>query len=152
MLARLRTMAAADWAAIPDSGAGEGLPPRLERAGRTCRSLEDFLALAKPKHWTSARMRRLVLWAYLGLTQADRPGTPPYLRVLGFNARGRAVLREMKTRARLPIVTKPARAGALDETGRRLFQLEARCTDLYDLCLEAIPIPGREWTTSPVNL
>ena len=97
-------------------------------------------------------MRRLVLWAYLGLTLADRPGTPPYLRVLGFNARGRAVLREMKTRARLPIVTKPARAGALDRSGRRLFQLEARCTDLYDLCLAAIPIPGREWTTSPVNL
>ena len=152
VLARLRTMTAADWAEIPDSGAGEGLPPRLERAGRTCRSLEDFLALAKPKHWTSARMRRLVLWAYLGLTLADRPGTPPYLRVLGFNARGRAVLREMKTRARLPIVTKPARAGALDGPGRRLFQLEARCTDLYDLCLAAIPIPGREWTTSPVNL
>ena len=97
-------------------------------------------------------MRRLVLWAYLGLTLADRLGTPPYLRVLGFNARGRAVLREMKTRARLPIVTKPARAGALDGPGRRLFQLEARCTDLYDLCLETVPAPGREWTTDPINL
>lgn len=152
VLARLRTMGAEDWARIPDSGAGEGMPPRLERAGSVCRSLEEFSSLAKPKHWTSARLRRLVLWAYLGLTQADRPETPPYLRVLGFNARGRAVLREMKTRAHLPIVTKPARAGALDGTGRRLFQLEARCTDLYDLCLEAIPFPGREWTTSSINL
>ena len=152
VLARLRTMTAADWAAIPDSGAGEGLPPRLERAGRTCRSLEEFFALAKPRHWTSARLRRLVLWAYLGLTQADRPGAPPYLRVLGFNARGRAVLREMKARACLPIVTKPAHAGALDGPGRRLFQLEARCTDLYDLCLETVPTPGREWTTDPINL
>ena len=152
VLARLRTMAAADWAALPDSGAGEGLPPRLERAGRTCRSLEEFFALAKPKHWTSARMRRLVLWAYLGLTQADRPDTPPYLRVLGFNARGRAVLREMKARASLPILTKPAHAGKLAGPGRRLFQLEARCTDLYDLCLETVPAPGREWTTGPIDL
>ena len=152
VLARLRTMTAADWAAIPDSGAGEGLPPRLERAGRTCRSLEEFFALAKPRHWTSARLRRLVLWAYLGLTQADRPGAPPYLRVLGFNARGRAVLREMKARACLSIVTKPAHAGALDGPGRRLFQLEVRCTDLYDLCLDTVPTPGREWTTDPINL
>ena len=152
LLARLRTMTAEDWANIPDSGAGEGLPPRLERAGKQCRSLEEFTALAKPKHWTQARMRRLLVWAWLGLTREDRPAQPPYLRVLGFNSRGQAVLKEMKERAHLPILTKPAHARSLDGPGRRLFDLEARCTDLYDLCLEAVPTPGREWTTSPVRL
>ena len=152
LLARLRTMTAEDWARIPDSGAGEGLPPRLERAGKQCRSPEEFIALAKPKHWTQARMRRLLVWAWLGLTREDRPDQPPYLRVLGFNSRGQAVLKEMKERAHLPILTKPAHARSLDGPGRRLFDLEARCTDLYDLCLEAVPTPGREWTTSPVRL
>ena len=152
LLARLRTMTAEDWSHIPDSGAGEGLPPRLERAGKQCRSLEEFTALAKPKHWTQARMRRLLVWAWLGLTREDRPDRPPYLRVLGFNSRGQAVLKEMKERAHLPILTKPAHARSLDGPGRRLFDLEARCTDLYDLCLEAVPTPGREWTTSPVRL
>ena len=128
------------------------LPPRLERAGKQCRSLEEFIALAKPKHWTQARMRRLLVWAWLGLTREDRPDQPPYLRVLGFNSRGQAVLKEMKERAHLPILTKPAHARSLDGPGRRLFDLEARCTDLYDLCLEAVPTPGREWTTSPVRL
>ena len=103
LLARLRTMTAEDWSHIPDSGAGEGLPPRLERAGKQCRSLEEFTALAKPKHWTQARMRRLLVWAWLGLTQEGRPDRPPYLRVLGFNSRGQAVLKEMKERAHLPI-------------------------------------------------
>ena len=152
LLARLRTMTAEDWANIPDSGAGEGLPPRLERAGAQCRTLGEFIALAKPKHWTQARMRRLLVWAWLGLTREDRPAQPPYLRVLGFNSRGQAVLKEMKERAHLPILTKPANARSLDGPGRRLFDLEARCTDLYDLCLEAVPTPGREWTTSPVRL
>ena len=151
VLARLRTMTAADWTLLPDSGVGEGLPPRLERAGRTCRSLAEFFALAKPKHWTNARLRRLVLWAYLGLTQADRPGTPPYLRVLGFNARGREVLRHIKKRAPHSILTKPAHVKTMDQAARQLFELEARCTDLYDLCLETIPSPGREWTTNPVQ-
>ena len=77
LLARLRTMTAEDWANIPDSGAGEGLPPRLERAGAQCRTLGEFIALAKPKHWTQARMRRLLVWAWLGLTREDRPGPPP---------------------------------------------------------------------------
>lgn len=152
ILAKLRTMTAEDWARLPDSGAGEGLPPRLERAGRQCRSLEEFVSLAKPRHWTQARMRRLLVWAYLGLTREDRPHSPPYLRVLGFNSRGQEVLRQMKERAKLPILTKPAHARQLSPEGRRLFELEARCTDLYDLCLENIPAPGREWTTGPVRM
>ena len=152
VLARLRTMTAEDWAVIPDSGAGEGMPTRLDRAGRQCRSLEEFVALAKPKHWTQARMRRLLVWAWLGLTQADRPGQPPYLRVLGFNARGQEVLRHMKKRVHWCILTKPARARGLGEGGRVLFEREARCTDLYDLCLEQIPAPGREWTTGVVRV
>lgn len=151
-LACLRTRTAEDWASIPDSGAGEGLPPRLERAGRQCRSLEEFFALAKPKHWTQARMRRLLVWAYLGLSQQDRPGMPPYLRVLGFSKRGQEVLRHMKKHVPWCILTKPAHARNLDPEARPLFELEARCTDLYDLCLEAVPAPGREWTTSPVRL
>ena len=128
------------------------MPPRLERAGRQCRSLEDFFALSKPKHWTQARMRRLLVRAWLGLTQADRPKSPPYLRVLGVNSWGQAVLKQMKGRAHRPILTKPAHARSLAGPGRRLFALEARCTDLYDLCLEQIPAPGREWTTGVVRV
>lgn len=152
ILAKLRTITAEDWAKLPDSGAGEGLPPRLERAGKQCRSLEEFVVLAKPKHWTQARMRRLLVWAYLGLTQAERPGQPAYLRVLGFNTRGQEVLRQMKERSSLPILTKPAHARRQLEGDLRLFELEARCTDLYDLCLETVPGPGREWTTGPVRM
>lgn len=152
ILAKLRTMTAEDWAKLPDSGAGEGLPPRLERAGKQCRSLEEFFALAKPKHWTQARMRRLLVWVYLGLTKADRPAQPAYLRVLGFNPKGQEVLRQMKNRAALPILTKPAHARQLPLEGRRLFELETRCTDLYDLCCEHVPTPGREWTTGPVRI
>lgn len=150
LLAKLRTMSASDWAAFPDSGAGEGLPRRLERAGRQCHSMEEFFSLVKTRRYPLARLRRLVLRAYLGLTAGVVPPSPPYLRVLGFNATGRTLLREMKSRATLPVLTKPAHAKALDASGRQLFQLEARCTDLYDLCLPSPPAPGREWTTGPI--
>lgn len=150
ILARLRTMTAQDWEKLPDCGASEGLPRRLERAGKTCICVEEFFELAKTKRYTRARLSRLLLWAFLGLTAADVPAAPPYIRVLGFNGRGREVLRRMKERSRLPIITKPAHARALDETGRKLFELEARCTDLYDLCFANPPAPGREWVTDPV--
>lgn len=152
ILATMRKMTAEDWAKLPDSGIGEGLPRRLEQAGHQCTSLTHFFELAKTKRYTRARLSRLVLWAYLGLTAADVPENPPYLRVLGFNRRGREILKEMKKKAALPVLTKPAHARGLDEAGQRLFTLEARCTDLYDLCRETVPAPGREWRTDPVIL
>lgn len=150
VLACLRKMTAENWARLPDAGAGEGLPQRLERAGRQCRSLDDFFTQAKTRRYAMARLRRMALWAFLGLTAADVPAEPPYLRVLGFNARGREVLKRMKTTAQLPILTKPAHARELDGPGRRLFELEARCTDLYGLFLPQLPPPGQEWTRGPV--
>ncbi len=96
MLARVRTMSLGDWEALPDSGAAEGLPRRLERAGRQARSMEEFFALAKTKRYTHARLRRLALWALLGLTISEIPARPPYLRVLGFSQRGEGVLNEMR--------------------------------------------------------
>lgn len=152
VLTRLRTMTAIDWAELPDAGEAEGLPRRLEQAGQQCTSVKEFFALAKTKRYTHARLRRLVLWAFLGLRLADVPTRPPYLRVLGFNGRGRDVLRQMKNRASLPILTKPTHARELDSMGRQLFELEARCTDLYFLCFEAVTVSGREWTTGPVIL
>lgn len=152
ILACLRTMTADDWAKLPDCGAAEGLVQRLERAGHTCTGVSDFLEQVKTKRFTHARLRRLVLWAYLGLTTADVPDMPPYIRVLGVNERGREVLRQMKERTQLPVITKPAHAKQLAPEGRRLFELEARCTDLYDLCFACPPTPGREWVTDPVVL
>lgn len=147
VLARLRGMTVRDWTALPDSGGGEGLPQRLVRAAAEAVSLDQFYALAKTRRYAHARIRRLALWAFLGLTEADRPGSPPCLRVLGANERGRALLREMKARARLPVVTKPAHG-----KGIPLLELEARCTDLYQLCRE-VPGPcGLEWTANPVML
>ena len=149
VLARLRTMDASDWAALPDSGAAEGLPDRLVRAARQARSLEEFHSLAKTKRYTHARLRRLALSAFLGLT-TDRPALPPYVRVLGLNGRGQGLLREMKAACALPILTKPAQARALAGPARRLFEAEARYTDLYGLCFPTPRPCGLEWTTSPI--
>lgn len=151
ILARLRTMKAEDWAALPDSGAAEGLPERLLRSARQAASLTEFYDTAKTRRYTHARIRRLALCAFLGLTD-PLPRRIPYLRVLGFHARGQALLKQMKASAALPVITKPAHIRTLNEEAQRLFRLESRCTDLYALCLEQ-PWPcGREYTATPVIL
>ena len=150
ILAALRNMDESDFAALPDCG--EGLSHRLYRAARQGRTLDEVYGLAKTKRYAHARIRRSALWGALGLRESDRPDTPPYLRVLGANERGRALLRKLKKTARLPVITKPAHVRKLDGPVRRLFELEARCTDLYQLCREAPGPCGLEWTSGPVML
>lgn len=150
VLARLRRMDAEDFAALPDSGAGEGLPARLVRAAGQAASLEEFYSLAKSKRYTHARIRRLAVWAFLGISGADRPDAPRYLRVLGMNSRGMALLREMKKTAALPVLTKPAHVKELGEEARRQFALSCRATDLYGLCFDRIKPGGLDYTTGPV--
>ena len=144
-LAVLRAMSEGDFAALPDCG--EGLSQRIFRAVRRGRTLEEVYDLAKTKRYAHARIRRAALWGALGLRESDRPSGPPYIRVLGANARGREVLREMKAKAALPVVTKPAHGKGLP-----LLELEARCTDFYQLCRREPGPCGLEWTTNPVML
>ena len=150
VLAQLRTMEEEDWAALPDSGAAEGLPERLTRAAGRAVSLEEFYTLAKTKRYPRARLRRLAMSAFLGMKRERIPAHPSYLRVLAFNARGRGMLREMRDRCSLPILTKPAHVKRLEEEKQQLFRLESHFTDLFTLCLPR-PLPGgMEWTRGPV--
>lgn len=152
MLARLRTMTEADFGALPDSGEAEGLPARLRQAAERAGSLEEFYLLAKTKRYAHARIRRLALWAFLGLTGDDRPQGPAYLRVLGFSGRGRKLLREMKEKAALPVLTKPAHIRELGEEAQTLFALECRGSDLFGLCFDEPKPCGLDYTQGPVIL
>lgn len=148
LVARLRSMTLAEAEALPDSG--DGLAARLLYAARQTASLEELYALTKTRTYTHARVRRLALYALLGLREADRPAVPPYIRVLGFTRRGRDVLREMNQRATLPFSVKPAHIPRFSPEAQALFALEERFTDLYSLCFPTPRPGGLEWTTNPV--
>lgn len=150
ILYQLRRMSPDDLAALPDCG--EGLSNRLYQAIRQGTCMEEILNLTKTKRYTHARLRRILLWAFLGLTAEDRPENPPYLRVLGMNHTGRFLLRSMSEQAAVPILTKPAHVRNLSVEAQMLFDAESRATDLYGFCLDELPSCGSEWTHNPVIL
>ncbi len=150
VLARLRTMEEEDFR--PYDGGGEGLYHRFYDAVHTAPTLEELLFAAKTKRYPLSRLRRMMLHSYLGVRQATRGQTPPYLRVLGANERGRRLLRQMTEKAALPLLTKPADVRKLGVEAQELFTLEARCTDLYALAYPRLFPPGSEYTESPVML
>jgi len=150
ILSVLRGMEETDFR--PYDGGGEGLYRRFYQAVRQGRDLTEVLTLAKTKRYPMARLRRMALSAYLRLPPP--PEHPPYLRLLAADRQGCALLREMKQRARLPVVTKPADIRKLDDAAAALFAAEARCTGLYTLCCPRLweGTEESEYTTGPVIL
>ena len=150
VLSRLRAMCEEDFARY-DSG-NEGLYRRFYDAARTAASVDELLSAVKTKRYAYARLRRMLLAAYLDVTAADVPPEVPYLRVLACNERGRKLLKTIKKTGSAPVLTKSADVRALSEEAQKLFALTARAADQYVLAYPELRA-GRgssAWTEGPV--
>ncbi len=142
ILARLRCLEEEDWARVPD--ATEGLEKRLMRLCRSACSMEQLVREATTKRYPAARVRRMLMAAFLGLEGGLARQDPGYLRLLAMNGRGRELLRQAEPT--LPVITKPAR-GKDDP----VFRLEARACGLYALGFpDRVQRAGdRDWKQTP---
>lgn len=150
VLAHLRRLTPADFALLPD--VSEGLEYRLYGAVRSAGSLEALFNAAKTRRYTHARIRRLSLHAFLGITLEETAMAPPYLRVLGFNENGREILRRMRDTASLPIVMRAADLQTLPAAAQQVYRLNANATDLFALAMPQKQPCGMEQTENVVRL
>lgn len=135
VLARLRTMTDGEFEALPYSG--EGLWRKFMHASRREATLDNILTAVKSKRYTRTRLDRMTMCAYLGITAETLSAPAPYVRVLAFNEKGRAVLSAVK------------KSGVFRNAGETVphpYQaLEQRWGDLYGLFAQEQPeAPGRE--------
>lgn len=135
IISRLRMLSQSSFEALPD--AAEGLGARLYRAASTEVSVDAVIAAAATKRYALSRLRRMTMCAALGIKAGDAEGLPPYIRVLAANGRGCGVLKKMRDKASLPIITKPAEINSLDAGARACFALERAATDLFVLGFSA---------------
>ena len=150
VLSRLRAMCEEDFARY-DSG-NEGLYRRFYDAARTAASVDELLSAVKTKRYAYARLRRMLLAAYLDIPAAELPQEIPYLRVLACNERGRMLLRAIKNEGSAPVLTKSADVRALSEEAQKLFALTARAADQYVLAYPELRAArgSSAWTEGPV--
>lgn len=149
VLCKLRTMRESDFLQVPD--VTEGLEHRIVRCIQNTGSLEELLAAVKSKRYTHARLRRIVLRAFLGITYEDIKEVP-YLHILAFNECGRQALAAIKQHATLPIITKHRDTLHLPETAKRLYEKECMWTDLHAMMYKT-PLPcGREQKSSVLKI
>ena len=131
ILSRLRTMTDAEFEAIPFGS--EGLWRKLMHNARRFACLEDVLTATKSKRYTRTRLDRMVMCAFLGIQKEQMDAPAPYVRLLAFNDKGRAVLRRHKEA--FPVVN------AGESVADPYWELEKRCGDLYGLFSAHSPEP-----------
>ena len=148
VLYKLRMMSLEDFKNLPDIS--EGLENRLHSAVRNGISTEEILSLAKTKRYTLARLRRILLYAFLGIKQSDCNILPRYIKILGFSRNGKHILRTMRETANLPVIMRYSDIKKLSPTAQYLYSLESRCDDIYALSGEKIIPCGRNMTENTV--
>lgn len=100
ILYRLRTMTDREFEALPYGS--EGLWRKLMHNARKCASLEEIITATKSKRYTRTRLDRMVMCAFLGITQEDLDSPAPYTRVLALNDRGREILKHARQTGQFP--------------------------------------------------
>lgn len=131
LLAHLRLQSRSALAALPYIS--EGLENRLWNGIRQCTDLSELQCLLRTRRYPAARLRRILWASLLAITPTMLQGMPPYIRVLGMNARGREIL--SVAAPALPLVTRFSQVRALPPAAQAVFAAERRGGDLYGLML-----------------
>ena len=130
-------------------GISEGLENRVYNAIRTATDLTSLEEAIKTKRYPLTRVRRLIWSAYLGIPNTYVGKTPPYLRVLAANSRGKEILSAAKPS--VPLLHRAAQVPKMSQEIQNFWAWECRATDLQALAFPT-PLPcGTDCTNGIVR-
>lgn len=96
---------------------------------RNSRDAEEFFENLTTKTYTYARLRRIILYALLGVERIDKE--PAYTSLLASSGKGREHLKSLKKKSKFPILTKLADYKKMDDKAVSQFEASARADMLF---------------------
>ena len=116
------------------SDVGEGMENRIKPAALKASATEELIEMIKTKRYTHSRIRRILLSAYLGITDADRNKPVPYIKILDHTEKGQQLISKMKKTATLPVVRNTSQINKLKNSEIKDFWERERTFDrIYEL-------------------
>lgn len=116
----------------------EGLENRIQKTAASAENIAGFLDALKTKRYPYTRLQRFLIHLLLNYTKKEETllsEGPPYLRLLGFTPKGQGLLKMMKQKAVLPLITKGSQIKKYlpDSRLQQFWEFDVRATNLYSL-------------------
>jgi predicted nucleotidyltransferase len=124
---------------LPDIS--EGLENKLLKEILKANSLNELILNSKSKRYTYTRISRILTQSFLNLEEFDLlklcKMPAPYARVLGFNSIGRTMLKDIKSKGSIDLITKVPRNNLCDHMkidilGTKAYSLLNPCINPMD--------------------
>lgn len=131
IISRIKQLSKVDIYNLPDIS--EGLENLIIEKAKECFTFDELCESIKSKRYTLARIRRIILCAYLGIDNSFFGKHPPYVRILAANDIG---IRIIPKYADKPIITRVSQIKELDAFSNKAFEAEMRINSLYALSLD----------------
>lgn len=130
---------------LPD--VSEGLDNRIIKALQHNLSYSSALDDIKSKRYTYTRIARILCQYFIGFDNFDtnrlRSMPCPYARVLGFNSRGKSILKSIKSNSSIPLYTK------ISKVTNETLELDIQATKAYSILNSSIS-PNSDYLISPI--
>lgn len=133
----LRKMTVQEIATLPD--VSEGLEFRIKEAANISNNLESLLYNIKTKRYTETRIRRILLYVLLGITEKDinmSKKVTPYIRILAFNKHGKRIISAIASnnpRLKIIVSVKKFMETNTDASLKNMISKDILATNIYTL-------------------
>lgn len=105
----------------------EGIENRLKNSLDNSSSIEDFITKVKCKRYTYNKINRMLIHILVSLTKEEAKKNIDYIRILGFNGKGKKYLNQIKKNTNLKIITN------YKSITSPLLDIEYRALKVYSL-------------------
>ncbi len=148
ILAALRQLTADDLKNTPE--VSEGLENKIVASIAQASSISQVIELSKSKRYTMARIRRILLSAFLGIDMSFFDKPVPYVKVLGFNKTGEEIIR--KAKPTVPLINRSRDYLLLEGDAKKCFELQNKAANLYALASKSITPCNRELSEKIIKI
>lgn len=151
---KLRTMSLDELREVPDIS--EGLEYKIKQAANLYNTTYDILSFIKSKRYTLTRLKRILLYILLNITKYDMQtakSITPYIRVLGFNRKGKEILSQIsKYNSNIITSTKKFIECNSDTHLNSLIQKDIEATNIYTIGCKANPCANLDFTKKIITI
>ena len=156
----LRRMTVSEIAELPD--VNEGLEHSLKNAANYSNDITNLINIVKTKRYTVTRIQRILICALLGITKRDvgmAKKTEPYIRVLGFNEKGKELISRInKQNPKATVITSVKKFQDKNNNNKnskiykRLLDIDIFSTNVYTMACKSESLANLYYTKNMVIL